>query len=66
MILPADVGHRASVRGIKDRHGRDAVDPRADRKEMDAERLDRFRRGVRRNFPGVVFAVGQENDRAAL
>ena len=60
------VGHRPAVVRIEDRDRRDAVDPGADGVELDMQRLDRFRRGVRRDFAGVIFAVGQENDGAAF
>ena len=70
LILVNDVarhiGHRTAVGLVENRHRCDPVDSRADRVELDLERLDRFRRGVRRNFAGVIFAVGQEDDGATF
>ena len=65
-MLPEHVGIRFPGLGIKDRSRRDAVDPGADRVEMDLQRLDRFCGGVRRNLAGVIFSIGQENNDAAF
>src|SRR5688500_15514114 len=60
------VGERLAILRIENRRRSDAIDSGPDGVKANLQRLNSFRCGIRWNLAGVVFAVGQENDDAAL